>query len=156
MQATSDKRLRRRLRKLQARLDPLAVTVEIEEDDVVEQAERRSTAIDDVRGVTAGKRVLFVSNRADPALQARLVEDFAFGSIDWAEGTPRRIDAAVERITYGAFDMVLGATGFLSHPEDWRLAGACKTVGIPYVRVNKGRPGAVAMALRRDLPGVAA
>ena len=87
-------------------------------------------------------------------LQQRLQSAFEFAQLDWAEATPRRVDAATEAIASGTYDLVLGATGFLSHKEDGRLQKICKSAGVPYVRTNRGRPGAVQLALARDLLGL--
>jgi hypothetical protein len=95
--------------------------------------------------------VAFVTNRADPDLEDLLRSTFQFAEIDWCEGTPRRLETIVERIKSGAFDYVLAATGFQAHRVDGKLYGTCKRAGIPYVRVNKGRPVACAVALSREL-----
>lgn len=99
---------------------------------------------------TRGKRDLFVSNRADGELQARLDALLEFGALEWAEASPRRNASAVEAIAAGSYDLVLGATGFLGHKDDGQLARACRCAGVPFIRADKGRPGAVIRALSRD------
>jgi len=154
-----DRRIRRRLRKLQESLGSEGERPAPGPDEAALPEEHEPDRAPIARAVleaTRGRHALFVSNRSDPALQERLLRDFSFGALDWAEATPRRIDAAVEKIAAGTFELVLGATGFLGHREDGRLARACKSAGIPYVRVHKGRPSAVAQALMRELPGAVA
>jgi hypothetical protein len=104
-----------------------------------------------VRPHTEGRNAVFVSNRLDPDLEGLLREALGFATIDWCEGTPRRVQSVEERIGQRAFDFVLAATGFQSHSVDGALYRACKKAGIPYVRVNKGRPVACAAAIARRL-----
>lgn len=104
-----------------------------------------------VRPHTEGRNAAFISNRVDPDLEGLLRESLGFAAIDWCEGTPRRVQSVEERIGQKAFDFVLAATGFQSHCVDGALYRACKKAGIPYVRVNKGRPVACAAAIARKL-----
>jgi hypothetical protein len=99
---------------------------------------------------TRGLNVLFVGNRSDEDLRDKLRDVFAFRDIAWAEASPRRISAATESISSGSYALVLGATGFLRHKEDNAIHKACRNASIPYVRVNRGRPMAVQLALLRD------
>ncbi len=149
---------RRRLRKLQELLAEPAAARSEGETEAGEQDDDSPAAIVPgadlfslVRPRTAGRRIIFVSNRNDPSLQALLTESFGFADVDWCEGTPRRIESLPERIANGSVDFVLAATGFQSHWVDTKLYGACKRAGIPYLRVNKGRPLACAVALAREL-----
>jgi len=167
---SSDNRgARNRLRKVQAQLagaspddggatDPAQTEEPIDDTDEDEAA----TAVDPtailfsaVRPHTEGRRVVFISNRNDPELEGMLTDTFGFAAIDWCEGTPRRVQAAEERIGQGAYDFVLAATGFQSHSVDGVLYVACKRADVPYVRVNKGRPVACASAIAARL-GLAA
>ncbi len=104
-----------------------------------------------VRPHTEGRNAVFVSNRLDPDLEDMLRETLGFATIDWCEGTPRRVQSVEERIGQRAFDFVLAATGFQSHNVDGALYRACKKAGVPYVRVNKGRPVACAAAIAQRL-----
>jgi hypothetical protein len=104
-----------------------------------------------VRQKTAGLRALFVSNRTDPDLEAKLMATFQFGELDWSEGSTRRLQTLAERVSGGSYDLVLGATGFQSHSMDTHLIKACKRAGTPYVRVHRGRALACALALSREL-----
>jgi hypothetical protein len=156
----SDRRVRRRLQKLKSALAELAeppqaeaplAAVADEPEDEVAAAPDRAPIPEEVLARTRGKRALFISNRQDPALRDRLSDIFAFAGLDWTEATTRRIDASVDSISGEAYDLVLGATGFLNHKTDDRIRRACARAGIPYFRVNRGRPQAVVMALSRDL-----
>ncbi len=100
-----------------------------------------------VRAFTGGQRAVFVGNRADPKLRGTLEQQLGFASIEWCEGGPRRVNAAAERIEAGAYGVVLGATGFQSHMTDGKLYDACRKAGVTYVRVNKGRLMACAVAI---------
>lgn len=117
-------------------------------DGIAEEAE---AVPEEVLVRTRGKRALFVSNRTDNTLQDRLDTLLCLDSLEWAEATPRRIDAAVEAIAAGTYDLVVGATGFLNHTDDGRLARACRGAGVPYIRADRGRAGAVLRAIARDL-----
>lgn len=101
------------------------------------------------RELVAGQRALFVSNREDPELHARL--EHAFGlDITWCVADPRRVEAQTDRIRHGAYDIVLSATGFQSHSVDRALSGACRAAKLRLVRVDHGRPLACARALARQ------
>lgn len=153
----SDRRLRRRLEKWKAafdryeegaptpepRADPGSFAIDLEEArPPIEEA-----VPDFLLEETGGKTVLFVSNRNDVLLRERLRERFRFGEVDWVESSPLRVAHAVESIGARRYDMVLGATGFLNHSVDGLLSRACRAAGIPYLRVNRGRPSAVQLAL---------
>lgn len=99
---------------------------------------------------TKGKRALFVSNREDPELEAKLSEMLGM-TITWAEATPRRAQAACEKIARGSFDFVLSATGFQRHNVDEMLTNAARSGGIVRVRVNRGRPVTCVRAIAREL-----
>lgn len=153
----ADRRSRRRLQKI---LEALRPTEGQEEEAAPTEtaADLPSPGVDNepparLLARTRGQRVLFVSNRSDSQLQEKLQTAFEFKQLDWAEATPRRVEAATEAIAAGTYDLVVGATGFLSHKEDGRLQRVCKSAGVPYVRANRGRPGAVQLALTRDLLG---
>jgi hypothetical protein len=103
-----------------------------------------------VRGRTQGKRSVFVSNRRDPDLQLLLQEAFGFASLDCKIAEPRRVEALGEAIQEGQYDVVLSATGFQAQALDNVLARACRQAGVPYVRVNHGRPRACLRALARS------
>lgn len=155
----SDRRIRRRLQKLKSALaamdEPPRPVEEGEEPEAAPEEEAPGTdhveIPDGVLERTRGRRALFISNRQDPTLRERLVELFDFAELDWTEATTRRIDSSVDSISADGYDLVLGATGFLNHKTDDRIRRACSRAGIPYFRVNRGRPQAVASALSRDL-----
>jgi hypothetical protein len=107
--------------------------------------------LEDVRSAMSGKRLVFVSTRRDPDLQAQLKDALPSAALDWRVAEPRRLEALGEAIQHGAYDVVLGAVGFQSQGTDALLARACKLAGVRYLRVNRGRPIACLRALARDL-----
>ena len=74
-----------------------------------------------------------------------------FSALDWVESAPRTIEAVASAISNKKYDVVIAATGFLDHPVDTKLSIACRGVGVPYVRANRGRVAACMRALERDL-----
>ena len=94
--------------------------------------------------------MLFASNRFDARLEARLTELLGV-KMAGCDGGPRRVQSQCERIAQGSYDLVLSATGFQDHAVDGALAHAANLAGIPYVRVNRGRPLACAQAIVREL-----
>lgn len=99
---------------------------------------------------TRGKRVLFVSNRNDPEIDERLREMFAFEEVDHCEVKSSNVTAKAKSVEQGGYDMVLAATGFLSHSTEGVFRDAARRAQIPHVRVNRGRPLSVALALARE------
>jgi hypothetical protein len=124
---------------------------EAPEEFEVERVDATAALLSTVRAITGGRRAVFVGNRADTNLKGALERDLGFASLDWCEGGTRRIDATAERIEAGAYDLVLGATGFQAHTTDRRLYTACRKTGATYVRVNKGRLVACAAAIARAM-----
>jgi len=169
----ADRRLRRRLRDLKAHLvhtdgraaadapaapEPGDETSEPATSEPT-TAESTTELADDepddslsalVRSRVRGKSALFVSNRDDPDLKARL-EDRLGLDITWCDGNPRKVQAQCESISRRSYDLVLIATGFQAHTIDGILARAARSGGVPYVRVFKGRPLACVRALARSL-----
>lgn len=157
-----DRRIRRRLRDLIQRLasggaedTPASARREIavKEEEPEVESEDDSTLrqlCDSVRQHTEGRRVLFASNRFDAKLEARLT-DLLGVKMAGCDGGPRRVQSQCERIAQGSYDLVLSATGFQDHAVDGALAHAANLAGIPYVRVNRGRPLACAQAIVREL-----
>lgn len=101
-------------------------------------------------GRTRGKRVLFVSNRNDPTIDEKLRELFAFEEVDHCEVKSSNVAARARSVEQGSYDMVLAATGFLSHSTEGVFRDAARRAQIPHVRVNRGRPLSVALALARE------
>jgi len=102
-----------------------------------------------VRAKVAGKVALFVSNRADPPLKDKLERELGI-SIEWAEIDPRRLQARIESVRRLSFDIVLSATGFQGHSVDATLGRETRAVGLPYVRVNRGRLTTCVRAIARQ------
>lgn len=149
---------RNRLRKLQELLRggvPAGAAIALEPEEPVEprvepEAPREETPAA-VLAFTRGKHVLIVGNRADPALDAALVAQFGFASLDRCDLSPNRIESHCERIQAGSYELVLATTGFMPHKTDGALRKACLGAGVRFVRVNKGRPSACARHLAREL-----
>jgi hypothetical protein len=155
-----DRRVRRRLRELVKRVGsaedtptPPAKSEPVPKDDdtidepVMEHALAALAAR--VRARTQGRNTLFVSNREDPELGARLEELLGI-HITWCDGSLRRVQAQCERIKGGSYSLILSATGFQVHGVDSAVAGAASAGGVPYVRVNRGRPVACVQAIARE------
>jgi hypothetical protein len=105
--------------------------------------------LDAVRGLTSGKRLVFVSNRRDPDLELRLKDLLPEAALEWRVAEPKRLETLGESIQQGAFDVVLAAIGFQSLVTDHLLARACRLARVKYLRVNRGRPSACLRALAR-------
>lgn len=154
-----DRRMRRRLTGLQdvIKRGELGVLPSDSDSDLEEETDDvddpGAHLVAQVRPKVEGKRVLFVSNREDPDLKSKLEESLGL-DITWCDGNARKVQAQCESISRHSYDYVLIATGFQAHNIDGILARAARASTIPYVRVFKGRPLAVARALARTL-GVA-
>lgn len=160
----NDRRLRRRLRQLQALLgstmagEPAAaapdsgtlplITPDPEESAVRSTHDERIFELVKRKLPTAS--TLFVSNREDPMLKDRLVKALGW-EIEWTTAEPRRIASIAGAIGRGKYKVVLSATGFQDHSTDIALARAAAASGTLYVRVNRGRSAACARALAREL-----
>jgi hypothetical protein len=125
-------------------LDSLAEDIEVKPD-----RELPADLIERVRGAYNGKRLVFVSTRRDPDLQARLTGAIVGAELEWRVAEPKRLHDLGEAIASKQYDVVLSALGFSSLGADPLLARACKDAGVGYLRVNRGRPIACLRALAR-------
>lgn len=99
------------------------------------------------RALVEGTNILFVSNRCDPDLKKKLEKTFGV-SIDWTEVEKiREIQALCGRVASGRYDSVWVQTSFISHKTDKLIKDACRSAGIRYLPVSKGRPNAIASTL---------
>ena len=122
------------------------------EDDEKETDDEQDPTILKIRDYLAGKKVLFVSNRRDKRLEQLLADTLDIGDLDFRDaGEPRKVQAVANAIAVGSHDIVLMVTSFNSHTADHQLSKAAKKRKIPYVRVSKGRPTAVAVAIEQAL-----
>jgi hypothetical protein len=157
-----DRRVRRRLRDLVRQLASAVPESTLRTKEPAPEHDEEETHPDEpiaiqaldllsarVRAETKGRRALFVSNRDDPELGAKLTDLLGI-SITWCDGSLRRVQAACERIARGSYDLILSATGFQVHGVDTALARAAGAAGVPYVRVNRGRPVACVQAIARE------
>lgn len=101
-----------------------------------------------VRPLVAGKSALFISNRSDPNLKSHLENRLGL-KLTWCEGDQRKIQAQCDSIAHCSYDLVLLATGFQGHSADGVLGRAARSVGVPYIRVFKGRALACVRAIAR-------
>ena len=163
-----DRRIRGRFKKL---LERMAAPRDVRQEDALVQeaadadraedagaeaaapaaADPQQLLLEKVRARTRGRRLLFVSNRADPHLEAHLREGLQPVRLDWCVAEDRLIASAAERIVAGTYHVVLCATGFISHKTEKSLRDACLRGNVPYVRVFKGRLVSCLRALERDL-----
>jgi hypothetical protein len=153
-----ERRVRTRLPKLQALMqepEPAAPPPPVlpepgpegPDDPVVDPVSELITA---VRARVAGQSAVFVSNRKDPALKTKLEEKLGL-TIDWCDGSRRRVQSVAKQIDQGTYDLVILATGFSGHVTDVLLGKAASRAGVPFVRAYKGRSLATLRALARDL-----
>jgi hypothetical protein len=106
--------------------------------------------------LTKGKRVLFIVNRKDPENEERLRAVLGPSHLQWGaieNRDPRLVSSLCASIQNGSFDVVLAAVGFMDHATDGKLVEACDKASVRYVRVQKGRTGAVLRALDRIQSG---
>jgi hypothetical protein len=84
----------------------------------------------------------------------RLEHAFQLASLEWPaiEG-PRKVDAAVERIRNGAYDLVLVLTPFVFHAQSEPLVEAAKSASVPWALVEGYGVAAVKLGLERFLGG---
>lgn len=158
--ADADRSVRSRFKKLQAMIQaqedlsevdlPEVSSVEAEEeDDEEDQEDPISALLENVRKITEGKRMLFVSNRNDKTLQKKLEEDLACDVVLKDGGSSSKMRSVLDSVSKGSYDLILMATGFNNHSADAILCRTAKQLDVPYVRVNKGRPLATARAIAR-------
>lgn len=138
----AERRHRRRLCALQRRLVG-AESPERGEPEVA-GAPRPSTqsaaSVERARARFAGQRALFVSNRSFPELETRLHDELGLECEAVASvGAARRRQALLRRIRGGTYDLVLVAHEFSGHADTEQFAEACRSAGVLYCAVGKGR-----------------
>lgn len=102
----------------------------------------------EARARVEGKRTLVVSNREDPHLKRHLSEGLGVRITDWAQvDKPAAAAAKAMAIRQGSYDLVIMATGFISHSDEPAIREACIAAGIPYVRAGKCRLVGCAIAI---------
>jgi len=163
--ADADRNTRTRLRKLQSifRNQEDVSEVELPSDEELVEIEEDKEAISEptvstdptdallegVQKITAGKHILFVSNREDPRLQKDLERNLKCKVTLKDGGNPRLMKAIIKSVDKTRYDFVLMATGFNKHSADTALCRTAKAQGLPYIRVQKGRVAATVRALDR-------
>lgn len=138
----STRRDRRRLAALQEGLAASTVIVKPVATQAARPTPRRvePMLVQQARALFHGQRALFISNRSFPELEARLDEELGVtcevaASVD----SPRRRQALLSRIRSGTYDLVLVAHEFSGHADTEQFADACKSSGVRYFAVGKGR-----------------
>lgn len=102
----------------------------------------------EARARVEGKRTLVVSNREDPHLKRHLSEGLGIRITDWAQvDKPAAAAAKATAIRQGSYDLVIMATGFISHSDEPAIREACLAASIPYVRAGKCRLVGCAIAI---------
>jgi hypothetical protein len=165
LRATADRRIRRRVVDLGKRLVTMTEgearqvrsAVELA-TPIVEVAVAAPISVEDpaerlrriVRSRVEGQRAVFVTNRPSPDIEERLHELLGI-DVSTFEASPRRVDALCERIANRKYDIVLSATGFQHHTVDSAISKVAKSVQIPLIRVDRGRPLACVKAIAREL-----
>ena len=154
-----ERKVRSRFRKLQKALREGATpspppdlddTDSGESDEDGDQADPVGDLIDAVRARTDGKAAVFVSNRTDNDLKGKLERRLGL-TIEWCDGSPRRVQSVAKQVQAGKYDLVILATGFAGHDADAILGKAAARGDAHFVRAYKGRPLATLRAIARDL-----
>lgn len=138
----AERRSRRRLRALQWRLvgAELPARSEPRTERMPRPSAQSAASIEQARARFAGRRALFVSNRSFPELETRLHDELGLECEAIASvGAARRRQALLRRIRGGAYDLVLVAHEFSGHADTEQFADACRSAGILYCAVGKGR-----------------
>lgn len=133
------RRLRRRLRKLQASMLPASIEALPEED--ASEPEAKGEAVPHLREVGAlvdGMKAAFVTNRSAPDVADALMKKLGLRCEIIIHKTRQR-QALLQRIRARTFDLVLVAHGFSGHNDTEAVKGACRSAGVPYIAVEKGR-----------------
>jgi hypothetical protein len=165
LRSTADRRIRRRVvdlgkrlvtmtegeaRQVRSSVDLVAPVIEVvsHQPISVEDPAERLRRI--VRSRVEGQKAVFVTNRPSPDIETRLHELLGI-DVSTFEASPRRVDALCERIANRKYDIVLSATGFQHHTVDSAISKVAKSVQIPLIRVDRGRPLACVKAIAREL-----
>ncbi|MBL9100174.1 MAG: hypothetical protein JNL82_04395 [Myxococcales bacterium] len=138
----TDRRDRRRLTALQQRVIGAVPAAPDATAAAVGSAPPAQAAPDvaHARALFAGRRALFISNRSFPELETRLHDELGLECEAVASvGAVRRRQALLQRIRGGTYDLVLVAHGFSGHADTEQFACACRSAGILYCAVGKGR-----------------
>lgn len=138
----AERRSRRRLGALQRRLAgaELPVRGESRAEKAPRPSPQTTASVERARARFAGRRALFVSNRSFPELETRLHDELGLECEAIASvGAARRRQALLRRIRGGAYDLVLVAHEFSGHADTEQFAEACRSAGVLYCAVGKGR-----------------
>jgi hypothetical protein len=88
---------------------------------------------------TKGKRCAIVGGDKRDQTQKKLMDAFGFESVEWESGLHvRKVESLSQRVENGNFDMVIFLARFMSHQAWDIVVPACKSVGIPFVTIERG------------------
>ena len=147
-----DARVRSRLRKLRTYLADEQPDEEVDEVADEEEATEIRNQTEELfvtaREFCRGKNMLFISNRKDKELEAKLNDLFDFDEVDYREaGDIRKINSVCNSMRINEYDLVLMITSFNSHVAHTMISRQAKKSALPLVLVSKGRPNACARAI---------
>ena len=145
----ADRRRRRRFDQLLLQLEPRPAP------KTGQNAKQTSTGahpadprLPQLKAQLSGRRVLFISNRSAPEIEALLAEHLGVRCEAVASaGNPRRRQALLARIRQGSYDIVLVAHGFTGHADTEQFGAACRQAAVPFCMVDKGRLSRIVDAL---------
>ena len=93
--------------------------------------------------------VVLVSARRDPIELERLQKLLGTSDVTWSLPEARRLDALVDEIVQGRYQVVLGGLGFQASGPDRVLAAASRNADATYVRAHRGSARACVRGLLR-------
>jgi hypothetical protein len=101
-----------------------------------------------------GRRAIVVGGDPREPNRERLERAFQFASLEWppVDG-PRKVDAIVERIRRGTYDIVLVLQPFVAHKQSNAIIEAAKETAVPWALVQSYGIAAVKLGLERFLGG---
>jgi hypothetical protein len=101
-----------------------------------------------------GSRAIIVGGDPREPNRERLERAFQLGSLEWPSiDGPRKVDAVVERIHSGAYDLVIVLQPYVAHREAEPIHAAAKITSTPWALAAGYGVTAVRLALERFLGG---
>lgn len=94
------------------------------------------------------KRVVLVGGSPREPYRQRLLQAFAFSSLDWVDGHVRRIEKLARKVAHRSLDLVLVVSQFISHKTSNKIVDACKQHGVPFAVIERGHG---VLAVRRAI-----
>ncbi len=91
-----------------------------------------------VRDKFRDQAVVLVSARRDPSELERIKSVLSATEVHWALAEARRLDALVDEMVQGKYQLVFGGLGFQASGPDRLLSSAARSAGVIYVRAHRG------------------